>query len=155
VKRYMIFAGILVLAVATVAFAADLRSNIVVKRTVDPVSTSNNDNSVGQIVDRLGYRSVTFVIVTGSVADSDATLTPTIHECDAANCSDAAVATGFVGTIAGATFAATDDNTVKTIGYTGGKRYVRLTLTPANNTGALLHSAVTILGHPRTGPTTQ
>ena len=155
-KRYMVIAGILILAVATVAFAADLRSNIVVKVSVDEATTvSNNDNTVGAIIDGLGYKSVTYVIQTATLADSDVTLTPTIHECAAANCSDAAVATNFVGTIAGATFAAGDDNTIKTIGYTGGKRYTRLTLTPASNTGSAVFSASVILGHPRKGPTTQ
>jgi hypothetical protein len=40
-------------------------------------------------------------------------------------------------------------NTVKKIGYKGGKRYVRLVATVASNAGACPVSAVAVLGHPQ------
>jgi hypothetical protein len=54
-----------------------------------------------------------------------------------------------LGTEAGASFIFSDDNAVRKLGYLGGKRYVRLTITPASNTGAWLVSAVAIKGTPR------
>ena len=57
-----------------------------------------------------------------------------------------------LGTEAGASFIFSDDNAVRKLGYLGGKRYVRLTITPASNTGAWLVSAVAIQGHPTKAP---
>jgi len=47
----------------------------------------------------------------------------------------------------------TDDNKVYKIGYTGHHRYVMATITPTNNTGALLMSGVWVLGNPAVAPT--
>lgn len=155
-KRWMYVFLILlavVLAVApVVAPAMDLRSNTLPKNAISPdTSVSNNDNTTSDIIDRLGYGSVTFVIQSGTLADSDVTLTPTIQVCAIDNCDDAASAsaTYIVGS---ATFAATDDNTAKSIGYTGTARYVRIVITPASNTSAARFGAVCILGHKQYGP---
>ena len=156
-KRYLIFAGILILAAATVVFAADLYSNIKVGRAISPVTVSNNDNTDSQIIDTLGYKSLTFVINTTTIADTDATFTPSLIAGDDSGLSDGAtVAAGSIlGTIASATFTIADNNSVFKLGYTGPKRYVRLRITPASNTGAALFSAISILGHPRRGPVSQ
>ena len=50
-------------------------------------------------------------------------------------------AADLLGTTAGASFTFSDDNKIAKIGYIGSKRYVRLTVTPSNNTGAVLISA--------------
>ena len=68
----------------------DLHNSIDVKRCISPVSVSDNTAQVGQIIDRKGYDSVTFLIATGSIADADATFTVLLEEGDAANLSDAA-----------------------------------------------------------------
>lgn len=143
------------LALAGAAFAMeDMKSNVLVKNSIPPVTVSNNDNTTGAVIDTSGYGSLTYVIHSATLADSDITLTPTIQECAVDNCSDAStVAAGqLIGTVAGATFAATDDNTVKTIGYKGYKRYSRIVMTPANNTGAALFGVEAILGHPKYRP---
>ncbi len=74
---------------------------------------------------------------------------------DQANLADAAAVadSDLLGTelLAGFTFA--DDNSTRKIGYRGAKRYVRLTITPANNTAAALFGAVAILGHAQLSPT--
>ena len=57
-----------------------------------------------------------------------------------------------LGTEAGASFQFDDDNEVRKIGYIGPKRYVRLTITPAANTGNADISAVAVLGCGRTAP---
>lgn len=133
----------------------DLFDNITVARAIAPVSVSDNTAQVSQIIDRQGYGSLTFAINLGSIADADATFTVLMEHGDQANLADAAAVadSDLLGTelLAGFTFA--DDNSTRKIGYRGAKRYVRLTITPANNTAAALFGAVAILGHAQLSPT--
>lgn len=134
----------------------DLMNNIHPVRGLSPLAAAVADDTaqVSQIVDTLGYESATFVILTGTLADADATFTVLVQDGDAANLSDAAAVadTDLIGTESLAGFAFGDDNEVRKIGYKGGKRYVRVTITPANNTGAAPLAGVWILGHPKHGP---
>lgn len=133
----------------------DLHNNIDVKRAISPVSEAGNTALVSQILDTRGYESVELVILTGSIADADATFTVLIEDGDSATLTDnAAVADTFLlGTEAQAGFQFDDDNECRKIGYVGGKRYVRATITPANNASAALIAAVWVLGHARNAPT--
>lgn len=133
----------------------DLMNNVNIKRVLSPVSVADNTAQVGQIVDRQGFGSVTYVIATGSLADADATFAVTIQEGDAANLSDAAsvAAADLIGTTALASFTFADDDKCFKLGYRGNKRYTRITITPANNASAALLSAVAVLGHPTVAPT--
>ena len=142
---------VLCLAVVASAFGADLYHNILPKSVIVPKSVSDNTAEVGTIIDRLGYGSVTFVIHVGANADNTS-LTPSLEECAVANCSDAAAATKFIGTLAGATHAS-GTNAVYSFGYGGTKRYLRLTLTPGGaNSDAIFFSASAILGHKQYRP---
>ncbi len=60
--------------------------------------------------------------------------------------------TFLLGTEAQAGFQFDDDNECRKIGYVGGKRYLRATITPANNASAALISAVWVLANARTAP---
>jgi hypothetical protein len=133
----------------------DLFNNITVARAIAPVSVSDNTAQVGQVIDRQGYSSLAFAICAGSLADADATFTALVEHGDAANLSDAAAApdSDLLGTEALASFIFSDDNATRKIGYKGAKRYVRLTITPANNASAALFGAVAILGHAQLAPT--
>jgi hypothetical protein len=133
----------------------DLHNNIDIKRAISPVSVADNTAQVSQILDTRGYESVELVIATGSIADADATFTVLIEDGDSATLTDAAAVsdTFLLGTEALAGFAFDDDNECRKIGYVGGKRYVRATITPASNASAALLSAVWVLGHARTAPT--
>lgn len=133
----------------------DLHNNIDVKRAISPVSEAGNTALVSQILDTRGYESVELVIATGSIADADATFTVLIEDGDNAALSDAAAVadTFLLGTEAQAGFQFDDDNECRKIGYVGGKRYLRATITPANNASAALISAVWLLGNARTAPT--
>jgi hypothetical protein len=132
----------------------DLHNNIDIKRAISPVSVSDNTAQVSQILDTRGYESIELVIATGSIADSDATFVVLIEDGDSATLTDAAAVsdTFLLGTEALASFQFDDDNECRKIGYVGGKRYVRATITPANNASAALLSAVWVLGHARTAP---
>lgn len=132
----------------------DLHNNIKVSRAISPAVGTDNTAFVSQIIDRQGYESLEFLIATGSLADADATFTVLVEDGDASDLSDnAAVAdTGLLGTEAAASFTYANDDSVKKIGYCGNKRYVRLTITPANNTGNAAISAVAVQGHANMAP---
>jgi hypothetical protein len=131
----------------------DLFNSINVKRVISPVSEAGNTALVGQVIDRQGFESLTYVIATGSLGDAGAEFTTLLEESDT-NFSGAAVADAdLLGTEALASFIQSDDDKVFKIGYRGNKRYTRLTITPANNATASLISAVAILGHPNLAPT--
>lgn len=133
----------------------DIHNNIHPVRAISPVSVADNTAQVSQIIDRQGYDSLEFVILTGSLADADATFGVLVEHGDAANLSDAAAApdADLLGTEALASFTFADDDETRKIGYRGAKRYVRLTITPAANASAALLAAVAILGNPAVAPT--
>lgn len=133
----------------------DLMNNIHVARAISPVSVADTTPLVSQIIDRRGYDSLTYLIALGSIADADATFTVLLEHGDVANLSDAAAVPDaqLLGTEALAAFQFDDDNEVRKIGYIGGKRYTRLTITPVANASAALVAAVALLGHPSLAPT--
>jgi hypothetical protein len=133
----------------------DLISNINFARAISPAAaTADNTALVSQIVDRRGSDSLALAIIIGALADADATFAVTIEHGDASNLSDAVAvpADQLNGTLAGASFTFAADDTVRKIGYVGGKRYVRATITPANNAGNVFVSAVWVLGNPNLRP---
>ena len=132
----------------------DLFNSINVKRVISPVSVSDNTAQVGQVVDRQGFNSVTYIIATGSLADADATFTVLLEESDASGSGFAAVADAdLLGTEALASFIFSDDDKCFKLGYKGNKRYTKLTVTPAANASAAVLAAVAVLGHPDRAPT--
>lgn len=134
----------------------DMHNNIEPKVALSPESAFTDDGTyVGPIIDRLGYDSVEFLILCGKLLDAAATFTPSIEAGDNAALSDAAApaANEYLGTIALATFTQADDYLVKKLGYTGKKRYLRLTMTPANNASEAFVAAVAVLGHAHNLPT--
>lgn len=131
----------------------DLFHNVRVKNAIDPTAIRNaNAAVVSAIIDTQGYESLLFAIESGVITDG--TLTPSLLESDDSGMagSNAVAAADTLGTVAGATFAITDDSVTKTIGYKGGKRYVTLTVTQAAATTGGFYSAVAIQGHARNNP---
>lgn len=134
----------------------DLMNEIHTVRGLSPVASAADDTAlVTEVVDRLGYDSLTFLIATGALPDADATFAVLVEHGDAANLSDAAAVADeeLVGTEALAGFIFSDDNKTRKIGYRGNKRYVRLTITPTNNASASLLCVIPVLGHPHITPT--
>lgn len=133
----------------------DLFNAITPKRVISPVSVADTTAQVGQIIDRQGFESVTYLIAIGSVADADATFTVLLEEGDDASLTDAAAVAdaNLLGTEALAGFQFDDDNETRKLGYRGNKRYTRLTITPVANASAALVCAVCVLGHPSIAPT--
>ncbi|TWB22142.1 hypothetical protein FBZ89_104392 [Nitrospirillum amazonense] len=127
----------------------DLHNNIgaVTALSAQVITTSAVN---GSIIDTLGFNGLEFVVTAGTITDG--TVAATLTEGDAANLSDGAAVTndGILGTLP--TFAATDDNKTKRVGYSGSRRYVRLTLTPTGATSGGTYAAVAVLGHPASAP---
>ncbi len=136
----------------------DLHNNIKVLSVFDPIDLgTGNTAKVGEIIDRQDASALEFIIQTGSLADADATFVVLVEDGDASDLVADGTAVDdkyLLGTEAGASFIFSDDNKIAKIGYTGVKRYVRLTVTPAANTGAVLISACAILGSLRGAPNT-
>lgn len=116
-------------------------------------AVTDNTATVSSIIDTQGYDSVTLVYITGTNADADATVTALLEEGDNSALSDnAAVADADMVTMtpgtapeADGSYTFADDGETRAIGYVGSKRYIRLTLTPANNTGNHFIAGVAIL----------
>jgi hypothetical protein len=124
-------------------------------RVISPVSEAGTTALVGQIIDKKGFESLTYVIATGSIADADATFTVLLEEGDNSALSDAAAVADadLLGTEVLAAFQFDDDNETRKLGYIGSKRYTRLTITPVANASAAVIAAVAILGNPAVAPT--
>ena len=133
----------------------DIASNIAVRAVIAPVVVSDNTAAVGTVIDRLGFDSLAYVIATGTLADADATFTVLLEESDASGSGFTAVADAdLIGTEADASFTFANDGVVRKLGYRGHKRYTRLTVTPAGNSGSAPLAAVAVLGHAASRPVT-
>lgn len=122
----------------------DLHNNIKASRGISPAAAvTDNTAFVSQILDTQGFNMHEFIVQLGSIADADVTFTILVEDGDDSGLSDAAsVADAFLlGTEAPA-FLFSDDNKTFKIGYIGPKRYVRVTITPANNTGNIFLAAI-------------
>lgn len=131
----------------------DLHNNLKFSRGLSPVAaTTDNTAYTSQVIDRAGFDSVEFVWLAGSIADADVTFTLLVEESDS-NFSGSAVADAdLLGTEANGAPLLGSDNQVGKIGYKGTKRYLRVTITPANNSGNIFLAGVWVLGNPRSSP---
>lgn len=133
----------------------DLMNSITPKRVISPVSVADTTAQVGQIIDKKGFDSLTYLILTGSLADVDATFTVLLEESNDSGMSGAAAVADadLLGTEALAGFQFDDDNECRKLGYVGSKRYTRLTITPVANASAAVIAACAVLGHAAIAPT--
>lgn len=136
----------------------DLHSNIHPVPLIAPAAArTDNTAIVSAIIDTQGYEACEFILNIGTNTDTNATFAVLVEDGDESDLSDnAAVADAqLLGTEAEAAFtAADDDGSCRKIGYLGGKRYVRVTVTPSgNDSGNIFVSGVAVLGHPRNAPT--
>lgn len=133
----------------------DLHNNVSVVQAVPPLAAyTNNTAIVSNIIDTSGFEALEFQINIGTLSDADATFAVTMDDGDNSSLTDAAAVDSdfLLGTLAQASFTFANDNTTKKIGYVGHKRYVRLTITPSNNTGNAYFDVLALLGFPRNPP---
>lgn len=134
----------------------DLFNCINPKPAIPPAAAiTDNTAAASGWIDRQGYQSLSYLIITGAETDADATFAVTLQHADASDQSDAAAvaSTDILGTLALASFLFSDDNKCFKLGYVGGKRYTKLTITPSANTGNFFVSAIALMGDPDIAPT--
>lgn len=135
----------------------DLYNNVEVRRGFSPAAAvTDNTAYVSQIIDMQGFKSLVWLVLIGALDDTDATFTILMEDGDDSSLSDAAaVADAQIDpTEAIMAFDFADDDTCRKMGYVGEKRYVRLTITPVDNTGNAFVAIAALLGNPSTHPTT-
>jgi hypothetical protein len=134
----------------------DLHNSIKVSRALSPVAAGTDNTAyVSEILDTANFNAHELVVAIGANTDADATFTVLMEEGDASNLSDAAAVADadLLGTEAQASFRYDDDNETRKIGYIGSKRYIRATITPANNgAGNIYMAALWIQAGARVAP---
>lgn len=127
----------------------DLMNSVHIAAAFAPkAAVTDNTAQVSTSCNRVGYGSVMLALITGTNADADVTYTVLIEDSDD-DSSYAAVDDAYLnGTEALAGFQFDDDGEPRKIGYTGNRKWVKATVTPANNTGNAFIAGVWILGHP-------
>ncbi|MEJ6783766.1 hypothetical protein [Aminobacter sp. Piv2-1] len=134
----------------------DQANNLTLRPVIAPAANSNLGTTplVGTVIDRQGYDSLSYGIVTGTLSDADATYTVLLEESDNDSSNFTAVADAdLIGTEAAAGFNFGDDSETRKLGYIGNKRYTRLTITPAAaDSGNSPIAAIAILGRPLQAP---
>ena len=114
-------------------------------RAISPTSVSDNTAQNGQPVDMKGADSCLFVVVTGTLADANATFAVKLQHRDGTSGDYADVPANMMH--GDGSFRYDDDNDTRKLAYIGDKRYVRVVITPAANTGAAALCAVALKGH--------
>lgn len=130
----------------------DLHHDIEVRRLISPDEGAGSDVAkVSQKIDLANVAACEVVIATGTLADANATFAVLIEDSVDNSNFDPVDDAYLLGTEAGASFTFDDDDEVRKIGYIGPRRYLRVTITPTNNTGAWDICAVVLLAHHRKG----
>ena len=114
----------------------DITNNLTLKRALAPVvAGTDNTAYVSQILDTRDYDAVMLAIQIGTNTDVDVTFTVLLEESNDSGMSgqNAVADADTNGTELLAGFQFDDDNECRKLGYIGSKRYIRATITPANN----------------------
>ncbi len=132
----------------------DLYSNLKVIG-VKVAAPTDNTAVAGPIVDTRDYSSVVHVIATGTLVDADATFATTFAESDDSGMSGATAiaAADMQGSLSGASFVFSNDDSSYKIGASSLKRYQQVTVTPSANASAAPISIIA-LGVPLRRPAT-
>lgn len=136
----------------------DIHSVIKVAKEIAPgAAITSNAATNGSGVAVAGFESLEFLILSGTITDGG--FTPKIQGSDDSFTTPVDITSGLLGTVAGATFAAADDNAAKKLGVDlQAQSHVyakyRLVLTQAGATSGGIICAMSLLGSPRFAPTT-
>ncbi|MFI6296714.1 hypothetical protein ACIBEJ_34350 [Nonomuraea sp. NPDC050790] len=129
----------------------DLYNNVLLKQSLLPATRTNgtvNGTAVDRKEDGNDYQAVLVLVTAGTITDG----THTIEVQDGDDGTNfTAVADAFLQGAEPAIVAA-DDNKDYAIGYTGLKRYVRVSVTTAGATSGGTFGAVVLLGSPAVAP---
>lgn len=134
----------------------DLMNSIHPVVAIAPITITDGTALVSGAIDTAGYESVTFVLLSGVLADADATWAVTVKSgSTSTQGAHSAVSDDFlIGTEALAGFAFGDDGEVRKIGYKGSDRYVSIEIDDVvANLASAPFAVVCILGNPTSAPT--
>lgn len=130
----------------------DLFSNVLPVVALNSTAISSNTTTNGNIIDTQNFEALMFQVYSGTITDGAYAIT--LQHGDASNLSDAtSVPSEFIlGGLADAGFVAADDNTVKSFGYVGHKRYVRMSIVSTTVSSGGTLGAIALKGRPRHAP---
>ena len=127
----------------------DLKNNIKIVNGLNITSIASNTTTAGVEVDTAGYESVTIEVITG--ARNDGTVTPLLQESDVSGTYSGSVDDAdLIGLEADAALSTAHSRA--RFGYTGTKRYVKVSLVSTSVTTGLTAGASVILGNSKTSP---
>jgi hypothetical protein len=123
----------------------DLRSNMDAVHTLAPAARAATANGVS--VDLRGFEGAMAVVHFGTWTDG--THTPSLEESNDGTTFTAVAAADLIGSFSAVTSAA-GNNTVQRVGYSGSRRFIRVTMTVATATTGATSSAAIVRGNPAT-----
>jgi hypothetical protein len=125
----------------------NLFNDVLLKRGIYPTSVGDNTVWNSDIIDTQGADQLLWGLLTGSIADADATFAVTVIESDNSDMSGstAVPAANLTSNLSSMNFQFDSDNTVRKIQVNPTKRYQRLVVTPSNNTSAALFAVFAML----------
>jgi len=131
----------------------DINSRIKLVAGLTPRVATDNTALVTDVLNCAGFTGAMAIISYGTIADTDATFTTLLEECDTSGGTYTAVADAdMIGTEAGANPLFSDDGKTFKLFYKGQKQYLKLTITPASNSGNVPVCVVWALTNPRSLP---
>lgn len=123
----------------------DLHNNIDGGSALTPRNVNANGTINGDSIDLKGYGALEFLILSGTITDGTHAVNVQ-HSDDGAAWSEVTAADLLD---AEPSFAATDDNTLKQVGYVGGKRFARVQVVSSGVTTGGFFSAIAAKGRER------
>jgi hypothetical protein len=124
----------------------DLYKSLVSQLAKAAAAISSNTTTNGLVIDLQGYEAARIDIASATLTDG--TYTCSLQEGTASDGSDMADVAA-AQQLGSAVFAATDDNTVKSLSYLGSKRYIRVKIVSTGVTTGGTLGAIAVLGRQR------
>lgn len=121
----------------------DLKSNLDPRTSLAPAARTASANGSG--VDLQGFDAALISFVVGTITDG--THTPSVEESTDNSVFTPVAATDLIGSLA-----ALASSTNQSVGYRGGKRYVRAVSTVAGATTGGVYAAIVVRGRPSQAP---
>ena len=128
---------------------SDIHNDCYATSAFDYAVISTDTTTAGNIIDTAGYEALEFFVQSATLTDG--AYTSLLQHGDESDLSDAATVPA-ANTLGSITFALTDDDTAKRVGYTGKKRYVRLSIVSTSTTSGGGFSGTAVLANAYTKP---
>jgi len=124
----------------------DITTGLNAAVALNQTAINSNTTTSGNVIDMLGYEGLSFYVSSATLTDGAYQVN--VQHGDASNLSDAADVAAADLINAEPAFVATEDNTVKEVGYVGDKRYVRVQIVSTGVTTGGTFTALAVRGMP-------